>query len=382
MEVVFWLSASMLVYGFVGYGVLLLALSRLRPAPPEPPAWAPGRISFVIAAHNEAPVIADKLRNTLGLDAGGAEVEVILVSDGSSDGTARIARGCRDPRVTVLEAERIGKAAALGLALERCRGEIVVFSDANAMLAEGSLTAMTRHFADPRVGGVCGRIEVTRPGRRAGGLGFAEALFWRYDQALKRAESRLGGAVSAQGSVYAMRRELAAAPAPGYADDFVISVRAVAAGRRLVFEPEARGTETVAETAGTEMRRRVRSAELSWRSLMHHAALMNPFRHGWYAWQLISHKLVRRASPLFLVTLLVSNLALVEAGRVYALALAAQVAFHALAAAALWRPELRRFRVAAIAAFFLMSHAAMALGFLHYAAGRRSVVWTPSREGG
>jgi len=380
MAAVFWVSAAMLFYSFVGYGLLLLAISRLRPAPPEPPAWAPPKVSFLIAAHNEAAVIGDKIENTLALDAGGAEVEVIVVSDGSTDRTGAIARSVTDARVTVLEPGRIGKAAALGLGLKNCTGDIVVFSDANAMLADGAVTAMLRHFSAPEIGGVCGQITVASSGRRNRGIGFSESLFWRYDQWLKHAESRLGGTVSAQGSVYALRRELTVPPEPGFADDFVMSVGVVAAGRRLVFEPRARTTEIVTENLENEMRRRVRAAEHSWRSLLHHAGLMNPFRNGWYAWQLTSHKLVRRLNPVFLVLLLVSNLALLGEHWVYTLTGIGQITFYALALLALLTPGLRRFKPAAVASFFVFAHAAMALGFLRYATGRKSVRWTPARS--
>ena len=380
IEALFWMSALALIYSFAGYGMVLLVLSRLRPARPAPEAWAPPRVSFLVAAHNEAAVIDEKLRNTLALDAGGAEVQIVVVSDGSTDGTADVARAIGDPRITVLDPGRVGKAAALRLGLERCSGDVVVFSDANAILADGTLTALLRHFADPEVGGVCGQITVKGAGTGKGGLGFSEGLFWRYDQALKRAESRLGGTVSAQGSVYAMRRELVTAPEPGSADDFVISVQAVAEGKRLVFEPLACTTEIVTESVESEMRRRIRSAELSWRAMMAWTGLMNPFRHGWYAWQLVSHKLIRRLNPLFLVVLLLTNLALLANGWVYVLTGLCQLGFYALALAALADPRLRRFKPAGIAAFFVLAHVAMAAGFARYAAGRKSTLWTPSRE--
>lgn len=380
MQVIFWVSLAALFYSLAGYGLVLLALSRLRAPRPTPAHYAPDRVSFLIAAHNEAPVIADKLRNTLGLESGGAEIEVIVVSDGSTDGTADIARSIADPRITVLEPGRVGKAEALGQGLARCTGEIVVFSDANAMLVDGSLRALLRHFGDPEVGGVCGQITVAGSRGKSGGIGFSEGLYWRYDQALKHAESRLGGTVSAQGSVYAMRRSLSTQPAAGCTDDFVISVRAVAEGKRLVFEPLACTVEVVTESVESEMRRRVRSSERGWRSLMAYAGLMNPAKHGLYAWQLISHKLVRRLNPLFLILLFLSNLMLIGQGWFYTLAGIGQIAFYGLAAAALIWPSFRRFKPASVAAFFVFAHYAMLRGFLRYASGHKSLVWTPSRK--
>lgn len=380
IEVIFWTSAMILFYSFVGYGLLLIILSRMQPVRPMPDEWTPRKVSFLIAAYNEAAVIEEKLRNTFALEPIGSDIEIILVSDGSSDRTADIARSIGDNRVTVLEPGRIGKAAALSIGLQRCEGEIVVFSDANAMLADGTLKALLQHFSDPKVGGVCGQITVNGPAGKPGGIGFSEGLFWRYDQALKMAESRLGGAVSAQGSVYAMRRELAASPDPGCTDDFAISVRAVIAGKRLVFEPRASTTEIVTERVSSEFRRRTRTAERGWRSLMTNASLMNPFRYGWYAWQLISHKLVRRLNPLFLLLFFSSNMALLGQERFYTLVGLGQIAFYALALVALVQPALHRFKPASIASFFVLAHTAMAVGFFRYLTGRRSLLWSPSRE--
>ncbi|SDD77043.1 Glycosyltransferase, catalytic subunit of cellulose synthase and poly-beta-1,6-N-acetylglucosamine synthase [Paracoccus isoporae] len=379
IEAIFWVSAAMLFYSVAGYGLILLALAACLPARRSASGPPPRRVSFLIAAYNEAPVIAEKLRNCLSLDSGGAEVEIVLVSDGSSDDTVSRARSVRDRRIAVIAAPRLGKAEALGLGLLECGGDVVVFSDANAMLEPGSLAALLRHFADPQIGGVCGRITV-RSTRGTGGMGYAESLYWRYDQALKRAESRLGGAVSAQGSVYAMRRELAAAPAPGCTDDFIISTGAVAAGRRLVFEPDAQTVERVTEQAGAEMGRRIRSSERGWRSLMRVAGLMNPLRHGLYAWQLISHKLVRRLNPLFLALLFASSLLLIGQGAFYSAIAAVQILFYLAALAGLLIPRLRRIKAVAVAGFVVMAHLAMARGFWRYISGRKSLLWTPARE--
>lgn len=379
MTWVFWLSAAALAYSIAGYGLLVMALARLAPPrPPVPPAQ-PLRFSFLIAAHNEAAHIEAKIRDTLAQDSGPHAVEVIVVSDGSTDGTAALARRVADPRVQVFELPgHQGKAAAINLGLQHCRGEVVVFSDANSLLRPGSLLAMAQHFGDPQVGGVCGRITV--PAKRSGANGQAEGLYWRYDQAIKAAESRLGGTVSAQGSIYALRRGLTRPLIPGCADDFLMSVNAVAAGHRLVFEPRATTAEPVSEKLGREMGRRTRSTERGWRALMVHRALMNPLRTGWYGWQLFSHKLVRRLNPLFLIALLLSNLALVGHGWFYALTAAAQLLFYGLGLAAIAVPAVRRFKPAGMAAFFIFTHAAMLRGILRYYRGHKSVTWRPVRE--
>lgn len=379
MTWIFWISALALVYSILGYGLLVVAFARLAPQRRTVPSREPLTFSFLIAAHNEAAHIEGKIRDTLAQDSGPHSIEVIVVSDGSTDGTVRLARGISDPRVQVFELPgHQGKAAAINLGLAHCRGDVVVFSDANSLLEPGSLLAIAKHFGDPDVGGVCGRITV-QP-KRSGPTGQAEGLYWRYDQAIKAAESRLGGTVSAQGSIYAIRRELTKPLIMGCADDFLMSVNAVAAGRRLVFEADAATSEPVSEKVGREVGRRTRSTERGWRALMVHRRLMNPFRTGWYGWQLFSHKLVRRLNPLFLIALLLSNMALIGKGWFYDLSAAAQLLFYGMGLAAIAIPAVRRFRPAGLAAFFIFTHAAMLRGILRYYRGHKSVTWRPVRE--
>lgn len=375
---VFWISLICLVYSLIGYAALLLLLSKVFPAwHPKPDLPAPRKVSFLIAAYNEAAVIQNKLRNTLTLNTGGAELEIVVVCDGSSDGTAQLAREVAHPAITVLESGRQGKALALASGLEICSGDIVVFSDANALLSPGTLTAMFRHYRDRRVGGVCGQITVKA---KENGIGASEGLFWRYDQAMKHAESRIGGTVSAQGSVYSLRRSHARAPRLGCTDDFDISVAAVHAGKRLIFEPTAQTAEVTTESVSSEMRRRIRSSERGWRSLMTNASLMNPLRHGFYAWQLFSHKFMRRLNPFFLLLLAVSNLALMGQGVFYLLFGCGQIVFYSLALAGLAYKDLRRFKPIALASFFTLAHVALGVGILRSMAGNKSVLWTPARD--
>jgi cellulose synthase/poly-beta-1,6-N-acetylglucosamine synthase-like glycosyltransferase len=274
----------------------------------------------------------------------------------------------------------VGKLEAMNWALSRLTGEIVVFSDANAILAPGSLTALMRHFADPEIGGVCGQISVAKSS--TGGIGKSESLFWRYDQALKHAESSLGGTVSAQGSIYAVRRELTAPIAPGCADDFVMSVRVVRAGYRLAFEPDATTEEHVTDKLGRELGRRVRSTEMGWRGLMENRSLLNPFRYGLYAWQLISHKFLRRLVPVFLILAFLANLFLLDDGWFYRATFVAQALLYGTAALAALIPPLRGLPGVGMATFFVGANLAMLMGILNYMRGRRISKWTPIREDG
>lgn len=381
-EWVFWLSLAAAVYVVAGYGLCLVVLSRLLPRRPAPPPVGPLDMDFLIAAHDEAPHIVAKIGNCLDQDnPAGHRLRVLVVSDGSTDGTADLARSVDDDRVTVMETPgRVGKLAAVNIGLERLTGDVVVFSDANGLLAPGSLAALAEPFGDPQVGGVCGRIGINPA--TAGSIGRAEGLFWRYDQALKAAEARLGGVVSAQGSIYAVRRHLCAPVPPGVSDDFIMSVRAVAQGYRLAFAPGAQAHEEVTERAADEMARRIRSTEMGWRGLMSVKGLMNPFRTGLYGWQLFSHKFLRRMMPLFLLLMLIGSLVLSGQGWFYAAFAVLQVAGYGAALAAWFIPPLRRLPLVGKAMFFVMTNIAMALGVLNYWRGVRSSLWQPVRDKG
>jgi len=380
MTLVFVISVGLLLYTLVGYPLLLLGLWKLRGLRPVPPPVAGMDVDFLIPAHNEAAVIADKLRNTLSLDnSDGHNVRIIVISDGSTDGTVSIANSIEDPRIEVMETPgRSGKLEAMNIAMERMRGDVIIFSDANALLSNGAMTQMMRHYADPHVGGVCGQITIAR--KKGAAIAEADSLFWRYDQMLKYAESGLGGTVSAQGSIHSVRRALVDPIPPGVADDFILSVRAVQKGYRLVFEPKATTTEMVTEAARDEVGRRIRSTEMGWRGLMLTRSVMNPFRHGLYAWQMISHKFLRRLMPLFLLMALLSNLLLIGQGWGWAVLAVGQLTFYSIALLAYLVPATRNVPLWGKVMFFVMSNIAMALGILAYYRGRESSIWTPVRE--
>ncbi|MEL6168261.1 MAG: glycosyltransferase family 2 protein [Pseudomonadota bacterium] len=381
MTLLFWILVGLIVYATIGYPLLALALAQLRPPRPVLEPTDPLAVDFVIPAHNESDVIAEKIRNTLVQSASVSHaIRILVVSDGSGDGTVDLARAEGGDAVEVIDIQpRQGKVNALNRAIDRLAGDIVVFSDANAMLVDGALGALLQHYGDPDVGGVCGAIRIEKAAKA--GIASSEGLYWRYDQAVKAAESRLGGAVSAQGSFHSVRRAHVRPLPLDAADDFTLSVRAVSGGGRLVFEPAAIAVETVTEKAQKEITRRIRSTERGWRALMTHSHLLNPVRSGLYAVQLFSHKVLRRLVPFLMVALFVVNLALLGQGAFYQITFALQTLLYAAGLIGLLVPAARVLPGIRHAFFGLMALGAMALGLINYYRGKRSTIWAPVRDG-
>jgi len=378
MLLLFWALLGLILYSLAGYGLLVIGLARLRGAPAAPPPGPPLDAVLLIAAHNEEADIGAKLENALSLDMGPHRLEIVVACDGCTDRSAEIVRGygARGVRLVEIVPHR-GKRFAIDAALEQIDCDVVVFSDANSLFEPQSLAVLLRHFADASVGGVCGNLVV--PERRRGWLGRCEAIYWRYDHALKTAESRLGGAVSAQGSLYAVRRELLAPLPEASADDLVTSLRVVAAGQRLVFEPLAVTREAVSDSGTGEFRRRVRSTERGWRGLMLYRELLDPQRSGAYALRLFSHKVLRRLIPFLLVALALVNLRVLAEGAFYVATALAQALVYGAALLGWLSPRLRGSACFSVPLFFVMGQVAMALGVLNVLRGRRSDRWQPVR---
>lgn len=370
--------AALVVYNYVLYPALVIALARLRPAgapPPLPPArsdWP--SVSFVIAAYNEERVIADKIRNTLALDYPRERLEVIVVSDGSNDGTPQIAASFAEQGVCGLhEPPRRGKSSALNRGVARACGELVVFSDANNDFAPGAVQALARHFADPRVGGVCGVKQIKPASDRQSTQG--DGLYWKYESAIKQAEGRLGSITNADGEIFAIRRRLyRPLDERVINDDTQVTFDLVNQGYRVLYEPAARSYEYASRHIRDDFFVKVRMVAGGFQSLALNAGMFLPPRRA-FTLAFLSHKVLRWTAPLPLLGMLAASAAL-SAQPAFATLFAGQLAFYAVAAwgaHAIGRRELPG--PVYVAFYFSAMNLAALVGLWRFLRGRQGTAW-------
>ncbi|MGQ0384072.1 MAG: glycosyltransferase family 2 protein [Gammaproteobacteria bacterium] len=378
MKIAFWTAAALVAYVYFGYPLLLVAVRALRgPRAVDRREIRPA-VTLLISAYNEQAVIGAKIRNSLALDYPRERLQLLVISDASDDGTDGIVSGFATDGVELLRMPvRAGKTAGLNAAVARASGEIVVFSDANAMYRPDAVAMLIRNFADAQVGAVVGEstyVDPTAASERS------EGLYWRYETGIKRLESQVASVVGGDGAIYAVRRQLFA-PMPADAlSDFVNPLQVVQSGRRCVYEPAAISHEGAGDTFRKEYRRKVRIVNRAWRATMRMHPLLNPLRFGMFSVMLISHKLLRWLVPLFLVALLVANAALLNEGVVYQSAMALQAIGYALALAGFAMRKRRSLpALLSVPFYFLLVNAASLVGIVDALRGRTYTTWSSAR---
>ncbi len=381
-QAIFWTAAVVLGATYVGLPALTLLRARLLRRPHLAADITPP-VSVVIAAHNEAGVIGERIENLLALDYPPESLEVVIVSDGSTDGTDAIVASYADRGVRLIAPGRVGKGAALEAAVAASTGEILVFSDANSHYAPDAVRALVRPFADPEVGGVAGNQVYLHEGE-ADATELGERGYWDFDRRLKIAQSAAGSVTSGTGAIYALRREHFGPIPEGVTDDMLDTMRVVDDGKRLVFAEDALAFEPVAPSSELEFRRKVRIMTRSFRCLFLMRRLFDPRRTGWYAIQLFWHKVLLRTAVLPLIALAVASPALWGAGWLYRLATVGQLACYALAVAglALAKRPLGRLPALAVPAYFTLVNVASLQALLNLVRGERIDRWVPRRTNG
>lgn len=378
-EIVFWISIAVPVYVYAGYPALIFLVARVYGRPLRKGRIEPV-VSVVIAAYNEQSVIEATIENKLDQQYPADRLEVVVVSDGSTDGTdGRVQELCnRYPgRVRLLRQEpRAGKTSALNMAVGELRGEIIVFSDANSMYAPDAIHALVGNFADPGVGYVTGKMVYISDDASATGEGCSS--YMRYENFLRAQETAVGSVVGVDGGIDAVRKELFSAMRADQLPDFVLPLKVTARGYRVVYEPAALLREQALKSGADEYRMRVRVALRALWALRDMRQLFNPVRYGLFSLQLFSHKLLRYGVFLFLVSAAVCNLALLFDGMLYRMLLFAQVVFYALA---MWGYEQSRVgkhsRFGYLPYYFVLLNMASAQAFAKFVMGKKQVIWEP-----
>ncbi len=401
LEILFWLAVGTVFYAWMGYGALVTALARLQEKKAAPLAKGVSEggaggvfeplVTFVVAYHNERDWIEKKIENTLELDYPEDKLKIIMVEDGSEDGSGEIP--ARYPRVIPLrQRERRGKAAALNAAMKMADTEITVFSDANVMLNREAIGELVAFFGDSDVGCVCGEKRVWSD-RRDEAAGAGEGTYWRYESRIRAAEARLGYCVGAMGELYAIRTALFRdLPEDTIVDDFVVSMRIAFRGYRVLYTPGAYAVEGPSAGLGEEMKRKIRITAGNLQALLRMPGLLNPFGNGRIAFPYFSHKFLRSfVVPFLLPVLFFLNLLLLRGGEaVYVVLFVLQVLFYGAVGAG----YVLRERAVAVPFFFVplyvsvMNLSALA-GIFRYLRGRQSALWEraarrdppPKREG-
>jgi cellulose synthase/poly-beta-1,6-N-acetylglucosamine synthase-like glycosyltransferase len=369
---VFWLSAALLAWTQALYGPFLAALRRVRGDRPPPPATGPPpQVSLVVAAYREADVIAGKIANARGLDWPRERIEVIVAVDGGAepdaDATAERARAAGADQVLALP--RGGKVRAQDAAVRAARGELLAFSDANATWEPDALRALAAAFADPRVGYACGQVRfVSDAGTNQ------EGVYWRYELWLRAQESALASVTAGNGAIYAVRREAYVEVDPVMGHDLSFPFTMVKRGWRALYAPGARASEQMVPSIEGEFARKRRMMSHGWPIVLR-GGMLSPKGYGaLYALMIVSHRLLRYATPFLHVIVLFTSFVLFDRGWPYVAAVVLQGLVLLAAALARWIPA----RPLLVARYYVLTNAAVAAGLWDWRRHGTEAGWEPA----
>ncbi len=376
-QILFWLLLLTIVYIYLGYPLLILLLSRLRPKHVRTAPCAL-TVSILIAAHNEAQHIARTIENKLASDYPRDRLQIIVVSDASTDGTdAIVARYAQSPVTLLRQEPRGGKTAALNMAVAAAAtGEILVFSDANSIYAPHTLRNLVQNFSDPEIGYVTGHMIYTNPSGTLVGDGCS--AYMKYENFLREHETRVGSVIGVDGGIDAIRRVLYHPMRPDQLPDFVLPLMVVERGYRVVYDSRAILWEEVQSRHTDEYRMRVRVALRSLCALRDMKHLLNIFRHGLFSVQLFSHKVLRYFAFLILGALYITNILLWGAGSLYRSALLLQTLVYACSLGGyLAQRGGRPGKPLHLPYYFVLLNVAAAHAFFRFLKGTKQVIWEP-----
>jgi cellulose synthase/poly-beta-1,6-N-acetylglucosamine synthase-like glycosyltransferase len=379
LQIVFSSAMGLLFYTYFGYPVLVYLLGKIFPKSVRKKDFEP-MVTILITAYNEEKVIRSKLVNTLLIEYPPEKLEILVASDGSNDRTDEIVGEFAGRGVRIFhQPGRKGKTYTQNKAVEKANGEIILFSDATTDYQKDVLRRILPNFADQKVGCVAGKLIYLD--KADSDVGKGARSYWNYETFIKESESRACSLIGASGCLYAVRRSAYQPMYPEACSDFLICTIIYQQGLRSVFEPAAVCTEETNQRTGEEMRMRVRVISQTFTDLWRNRSMMNPLKSGFYAVELISHKLLRYLVPLFLLLLLITSGLLAVSSLFFTGLFIVQILFYFQALTA-WILEKRGFRLGllAIPLYFVLTNFASAIGFYKFITGENYTTWEPIRE--
>ncbi len=391
LETIFWTGFFIVFYAYVGYGIVLYLLVRLKRIVSSKkeirqPEVLP-EVTFVVCAYNEADWIEQKIANSLELDYPRDRIRFCFVTDGSDDATPDLVRRypfAADVRWELLhQPERRGKIAAFQRAMEHIQSPLVISTDANTLVNTAAVRNMVRHFADLKVGAVAGEKRIFL-GEKDDASSAGEGIYWRYESSLKKWDAELWTVVGAAGELFAFRREAYEhVPTDTIVEDFYLTMRIAQKGWRVQYAPDAYAVETSSASVQEELKRKIRISAGGLQAVWRLAPLLNFFRYGVLTFQYLSHRVLRwTVAPLFLPILLIVNIVLAWQGnRFYQLILIAQLGFYAAALAGyLLEQRKLKMKVFFVPYYFCVMNYAQYAGFRRFIRGSQSVLWERAKR--
>ncbi len=336
-------------------------------------------VTLIISAYNEEKVIEEKIRNSLKLDYPVELLEIIVISDGSTDKTNQIVSKYEQNGVILQHYEgRIGKTACLNQAIAKCSGDLVIFSDANSMYNQDAVRQLVHHFQRDDIGLVTGRTKYLMETDNV--TTESTSLYTRLEVLTKHFESRIGSCIGADGAIFAIRKTLYSPLASYDINDFVIPLTVIEKGYRVILEEQAFCFEKTAEGSKGEFNRQVRITNRTLRAIFNHIQLLNPFRYPVIAFEVVSHKVLKFLTPLFIAVIFVTSMVLMQQSRVFMMIFFLQLFIYG----AIWLHHKTKYKISnrlfTLLSSFIMVSVAYLIGWLKYFSGETYSTWEPERK--
>jgi cellulose synthase/poly-beta-1,6-N-acetylglucosamine synthase-like glycosyltransferase len=385
LEILFWAFAFIVFYSFFGYGIVLFLMVKIRKSffkrrNHQNENYEP-TVSFIVPCYNEASIIKDKILNTLAIDYPKNKLQVIFITDGSTDGTDQEVSKFDDVELLHLP-QRKGKSAAENRSVAYASGEVIIFSDANTELNSNVIRKIVRHYTDPMVGAVSGEKKIFQD-KSENAAGAGEGFYWKYESKLKKWDSELLTVVGAAGELISFRKHLFThLEEDTILDDFILSLRITERGYRVQYEPEATATETASANSKEELKRKVRICAGGWQAMSRLTSLFNFTKHPILTFQYVSHRVLRwTLAPVLLLALLPINVILSVDSKFYQILLVAQIAIYIAAAFGyVFENKSIRIKPLFIPYYFLFMNYAAIAGFFRFAGKKQSSTWERSER--